>query len=237
MNEGELNVKKKFELSPGIAILLAGVLIAGAIVFVNTHPAPAAIAEAGTQAAPTAVNVRAPSTSDHIVGSPSAPIVLIEYADFQCPFCSLIYPSLKNIVDNSNGQIAWVYREFPLTSIHPQAGPAASAAECIAAQLGNKGFWEYADAVFNNQSLLTPQYSAQLATQFGADPQKFASCVSANTYQSTIETDTAEAEQNGGQGTPFTIVYNTKTHKGAPISGALPQAQIEAVIQSVEQGN
>ena len=228
---------KKFQVSPGVAILLSGVLVAGAIVFVNLHPAPAAaVAEAAGTQVPAAVNVRAPSASDHIVGSPTAPIVLIEYADFQCPFCSLIYPSLKTIVENSNGTIAWVYREFPLTSIHPQAGPAANAAECIAAQLGNTGFWQYADAVFNNQSLLTPQYSAQLAAQFGADPAKFASCVAANTYQSKIEADTAEAEQNGGQGTPFTVVYNTATHKGEPISGALPQAQIEAVIQSVEQG-
>jgi protein-disulfide isomerase len=227
---------KKFTLSPGVSILLAGALIAGSIVFVNLHPAPAAIADAAAaQATPTTLSVRAPSASDHIIGSSTAPIVLIEYADFQCPFCSLIYPSLKNIVNASNGQIAWVYREFPLTSIHPQAGPAANAAECIAAQLGNKGFWEYADAVFNNQSLLTPQYSAQLAAQFGADSAKYASCVAANTYQNVIERDTAEAEQNGGQGTPFTIVYNTATGKGEPISGALPQAQIEAVIQSVEQ--
>src|SRR5581483_5281549 len=157
----------KFNLSPSAAILIAGIIIAAAIVFTNHSSAPAAVAGAGgTAPAVSAGDLRKPSASDHIVGSPSAPIVLIEYSDFQCPYCQLIYPTLKKIVSESNGQIAWVYREFPLTSIHPQAGPAANAAECIAAQLGNAGFWKYADAVFNNQQQLSPTYSAQLAQQF-----------------------------------------------------------------------
>ncbi len=229
----------KFTISPGVSIILAGVLIAGSIVFVNLHPAPstAAVAEAAAAQVPTQMNVRAPSASDHLIGSSTAPIVLIEYADFQCIYCARIYPSLKNIVENSNGTVAWVYRELPLTSIHPEALPAAEAAECVAAQLGDKGFWAYTEAVFDNQGSLSQEYSAGLAKQFGADPKKFASCVSAKTYQSKIDTDTAEGEHLGAQGTPFTVVYNTKTGKSEVVSGAFPQAQIEAVIQSVEKGN
>lgn len=226
--------KKKLELSPSAAIIVAGVIIALAIVFVNQHPSGTAAAADAAAPAPTQLDIRPPSQSEHIVGSANAPIVLVEYSDFQCPFCSMIYPSLKNIVNASNGQIAWVQREFPLTSIHPQAEPAALAAECISHLVGNDAYWKYADAVFANQASLTPQYSAQLAKELGADPAKFAQCVSNKTYQGAIDTDTSEAQANGGQGTPFTVVVNTKTHKMVPVSGALPQAQIEKIIDSIK---
>jgi len=225
----------KFNLSPSAAILIAGIIIAAAIVFTNHSSAPAAVAGAGgTAPAVSAGDLRKPSASDHIVGSPSAPIVLIEYSDFQCPYCQLIYPTLKKIVSESNGQIAWVYREFPLTSIHPQAGPAANAAECIAAQLGNAGFWKYADAVFNNQQQLSPTYSAQLAQQFGANMAQYNQCVSNSTYQKNIDADTQEVESVGGSGTPYVVVLNTKTNKTAVIPGALPYDQAMAVIKGVE---
>lgn len=226
---------KKFELSPSVAILIAGVVIAAAIVFTNNSKQPAAQANAGG-AAPTvsAGDIRPPSSNDHIIGSPTAPIVLVEYSDFQCPFCQMIYPTLKKIVSESNGQIAWVYREFPLSSIHPQAMPAANAAECIASQLGSAGFWRYADAVFSNQQQLSPAYSRQLAQQFGADMTKYDQCIASSQFQQVIDKDTAEAEAVGGNGTPFTVVINTKTGKAAPVSGALPYAQIMSVIKSLQ---
>ncbi len=225
----------KFQLTSPMAIVIAGIIIAGAIVLTNNHAAaPAQGGQVAGQADISAASIRPPSSNDHIIGSPNAPIVLVEYSDFQCPFCSLIYPTIKKIVDESNGQIAWVYREFPLTSIHPQANPAANAAECIAAQLGNDGFWKYADTVFNNQASLTPAYSASIAKQLGADMTKYNQCIANSTYQKVIDADTAEAEGAGGTGTPYTIVINTKTGKAAPVSGALPYAQIKSVIKSVQ---
>jgi protein-disulfide isomerase len=226
------------ELTPAVSILIAGVIIAGAILYTNRHPAPSAAdataaAQQGSTPATTA-NVPPPSASDHIIGSPSAPIVLIEYSDFQCPYCQMIYPSLKKIVSDSGGQIAWVMREFPLYQIHPQAMPAANAAECIAAQLGSAGYFKYADAVFNNQASLTPEYSASLAKQFGADMNKYNSCISNSTYLSRIQAETADAENSGGNGTPYTVVVNTKTGKQYPISGALPYAQLVSAINSVK---
>jgi len=213
-----------------MAVLLAGVLIAAAILFTNTHPGAASAGVAG-QNLPASVNVSAPSAQDHIIGSPTAPVVLVEYSDFQCPYCQLVYPTLKSIVASSNGKVAWVMREFPLTSIHPEANPAANAAECIAAQLGNDGWWKYADAVFNNQDKLNAAYSRSLAQQFGANLGAYDSCIAASTYQSKIDAQTAEAENNGGQGTPYTVVYGHG--KQVPVSGALPLAQFNAVIQSL----
>ena len=222
--------EKKFEFSPALSILAAGALIAGAIIFVNRFPAPV-VAVTDTQ--PTAtVNVTAPKTNEHIIGSATAPIVLVEYSDFQCPFCSLVHPTLKKIVEESNGQIAWVYRNFPLDSIHPQAKPAALAAECIADELGNDAFWKFADAIFADQKKMSPEYYAQLAKQFGADPKTFAACVSSEKFASKIEAQSVEAQTNGGQGTPYTIVYGNGIQ--SPVSGALPYAQFMAVIKAVQ---
>lgn len=108
----------------------------------------AAIESVNTEGAK--ATIRMPSASDHIIGSATAPIVLVEYSDFQCPYCQMVHPTLKRIAEESNGTIAWVYRNFPLYQIHPQATPAALAAECIAAQLGNEAFWSFADTIFGN---------------------------------------------------------------------------------------
>ena len=220
---------KKIEITPSVSILIAGVLIAGAILF-TSNKAPAIEGDAPTAAA----EVRPPSVGDHLRGSVDAPIVLVEYSDFQCPYCNVIHPTLKKIVEESNGQITWVYRQLPLTSIHPEAQPAAEASECVAEQLGSAGFWQFADILFANQAKLGSAYYAEVAKGLGVDPAKFAACAASGKYADKIATDTAEAQSNGGSGTPFTVVLNTKTGKGVPISGALPYAQIMSVIKSVQ---
>lgn len=225
---------KKFELSPSISILIAGVIIAGAIVFVNRFPAAQPVAAAaGTTAS---ANIPAPSSSDHIQGSPTAPIVLVEYSDFQCPYCQLIYPELKDIVAKSNGQISWVMRNFPLYQIHPNALPGANAAECITAQLGNSAWWQFADDDFNNQANIGTSFFSAEAQKLGANMTEYNSCIAASTYQTKIEAQIAEAEGNGGNGTPYTVVINTKTGKQYPVSGAVPEAQIQAVITEAQSG-
>lgn len=221
-----------FELTPSVSILIAGIIIAGAILYTNHHPAAAAAAGA---AAPTATaNVPAPSSSDHIIGSPTAPIVMVEYSDFQCPYCQMIYPSLKQIQSTSNGQIAWVMREFPLYQIHPNAMPAANAAECIAAQLGNTGWWKFVDDDFANQANIGTAFFTSEAQKLGVDMTKYNSCVSNSTYLNKIEGEITDAENSGGNGTPFTVIINTKTGKQYPISGALPLVQIQAVISQAK---
>lgn len=222
------------ELTPSVSILIAGVIIAGAIIFTNQHPAPTTVAAAATQGTTASANVPAPSSSDHIIGSPTAPIVMVEYSDFECPYCQLIYPSLKEIQSTSGGQIAWVMRDFPLYQIHPQAMPAANAAECIAAQLGNKGWWEFADDDFANQANIGTAFFTAEAQKLGVNMAVYNSCISASTYLPKIEQETTDAESAGGNGTPFTVIINTKTDKQYPISGALPLAQIQSVIDQAK---
>jgi protein-disulfide isomerase len=87
------------------------------------------------------------SAADHVRGSRSAQVFLIEYSDFQCSFCARFHPTAKQLVDEYQN-VAWVYRHFPLDAIHPLARPTAEASECVAELGGNDAFWEFTDAIF-----------------------------------------------------------------------------------------
>ena len=221
--------KESFTLSLPLAIVAGSILIAAAILFVG-HKDVGGTAATGSSGS---IHVRAVSAEDHIIGSSNAPVVLIEYADLQCPYCNLADATFQKIVDNSNGQVAWVFRNFPLESIHPEARPAAEAAECIAGLLGNDAFWKFTDAIYADQQHIGSDLYMKEAAALGADPQAFADCVSKKTYNSRIDTDLSEAVLSGGEGTPFTVVVGKK---GEPVafSGALPYEQISAIINSVK---
>lgn len=88
---------------------------------------------------------------DHIRGNPNAPITLVEFSDFECPFCRRFHPTVQQAMAEYGDQIRWVYKHFPLDQIHPQARPAAEASECIAEQKGDEGFWQFTDAIFKIQ--------------------------------------------------------------------------------------
>jgi protein-disulfide isomerase len=224
--------QKKFEMSAPLAILLSGGLIAGAIIFTNSYQPAEALqgVEAAGGAKQTAV--AEPSAQDHWRGNPEAPIVLVEYSDFECPFCASIHPTLKRIVDESQGEVAWVYRHLPLESIHPQARPAAIASECIAQQLGSDGFWAFADQVFGESRPLSAAYYSEIAAGLGADPAAFTSCVASGRFNDRIDAHMADALQNGGNGTPFTVVVAGGAQTA--VSGALPYAQIMTVINAAK---
>ncbi|MBK5215710.1 MAG: thioredoxin domain-containing protein [Candidatus Pacebacteria bacterium] len=87
---------------------------------------------------------------EHILGNlDTAQVVIIEYSDFECPYCARYHPTMKKIISESNGGVAWVYRHFPLTQIHQNAMERAIASECVAQIKGNDAFWKYADLLFN----------------------------------------------------------------------------------------
>jgi len=222
---------KNLELSPSVSILIAGVLIAGAIIFVNLN-ANAAAAPGSDGTLPGNTSVPAPSADDHIIGDPNAPIVLIEYSDFECYYCMQAYPTIKRIVEENNGQVAWVMRHLPLDSIHPEARPAALAAECIAEQLGNDGWWAFTDSMFTNQEDLGTARYLSLASQLGADTGQYMSCVTSKKYNQKLDDQSAEAQVAGAQGTPYTVVYGNGAQ--VPLSGALPYEQFAAVIKAVQ---
>ncbi len=217
--------------------MIAGLLVAGAIIFVNVREQKAGALGGGENVPAAAADLskaRPPSATDHVSGTVGAPIVMIEYSDFECPYCSMVYPTLKRIVAESNGQIAWIYRNMPLTTIHADAEPAAEAAECIADEAGNAGFWKFADDIFGNQSALSSTRYAALAKAAGADPAKFAACTASHQFKDKIATDSAEAQSLGAQGTPYILIINTKTKKSAIAPGALKYDDLLQLVKSVQ---
>ncbi len=225
-----MSESKKVELTPSLAILVAGVLIAGAVVFTNTRSAPVAPTTNDSPITDTAVS--APTAEDHIIGSATAPLVLIEYADLQCYYCSVANPTIQRLVTESEGKIAWVFRHLPLESIHPEARPSALASECVAEQLGNDGFWQFANTMYANQDKMNSKYYEDTAVGLGANLSQFKSCVASEKFADKIDIQGAEAAQNGARGTPFTILYDSRGQTG--VSGALPYPTFASVIKAFQ---
>jgi protein-disulfide isomerase len=152
-------------------------------------------------------------TSDQVRGNPNAPVTVIEYSDFQCPFCRKIHASLKTAVDKR--QIRWVYRDFPLRAIHPLAFREAAAARCAGAQ---GKFWEYADALFRAQERIRSSRSpdrelTSLARDIHADPVALKACLDSGRFTGTIKHEISEAKALQIRGTP-TLFIDNKRHEG-----------------------
>lgn len=218
-----------FHLSTPIAILISGVVIALAIVYVGTAKTLPAAQDLPTEE-PLA-EVRAPGAEDHVYGSREAELVLIEYSDFECPFCSRIHDTLRSIVDEGGGEIAWVYRHFPLTAIHQEALPSAIASECVAVLAGEEAFWHFSTLLFANQAKLGEELYSEAAESLGIEKSRFSACFAAGD-EAGIRADYEEAIAAGGQGTPFVIIRR-KDGEAAAFSGALPREYIEQMIRAL----
>jgi predicted DsbA family dithiol-disulfide isomerase len=152
--------------------------------------------------------------TDHIRGDSNASVTIVEYADFQCPYCQQMHASLQTSVQE--GRIRWIYRHFPLTSIHPQAFKEAEAAECAGAQ---GKFWEYADALFAAQARLGSSRAldrelASLAEGINADPAALKECLDSAQFNQIVKNQMREAEALQISGTP-TIFIDSERHEGS----------------------
>ncbi|MBU0613522.1 DsbA family protein [Patescibacteria group bacterium] len=185
-------------------------------------------ANTNTAVAPTAtvIKLAAITDSDNIRGDKNAPITLVEFSDFECPYCSRLFPTLEALLDKYEGEVRLVYKHFPLTSIHDQAVPAAEASECAGDQ---SKFWEYHDALYSDQSKLADGYYSELAATLGLNTTQFDDCFNSRKYQERVATQSVEAQAAGGQGTPYTVMIDADGNT-TPLNGAIPQANFEVVI-------
>ena len=172
------------------------------------------------------------SDTDHVYGDSDAVVTIIEFSDYECPFCAQLHPTLKTIVD-SRDDVNWVYRHYPLTSFHTRAYASAHASECVAELAGNDAFWAFSDALFAQQQQLSDDLYRTQATQLGVNAQAFDTCMESDRHRTRIEADLAEVQNVGGQGTPYVVVVNNEQKEGLPFSGALPQDTITAVVDAV----
>jgi len=161
---------------------------------------------------------------DHIRGNPNAKVTMIEFSDFQCPFCNKVAPTLKQILDKYPNDVRLVYRHLPLNSIHPYAQKAAEASECAADQ---GKFWEYHDLLFANQSALQISDLKKYAADLKLNTSTFNSCPDSNKYAERVNKQTAEAQAAGISGTPGTFVGSQL------VAGAYPLATFTAIIDGL----
>jgi protein-disulfide isomerase len=136
---------------------------------------------------------------DHIQGPATAPVTLIEYGDFQCPFCGQAYPIVKEVQARLGQRLRFVFRNFPITTKHPNAEAAAEAAEAAAAQ---GKFWEMHDLLFENQKRLRDKDLHGYAEQLGLDLERFESELADHTYAERIREDFMGGVRSGVNGTP-----------------------------------
>jgi protein-disulfide isomerase len=164
------------------------------------------------------VNVAA---DDPVLGAASAPVTLVEFSDFQCPFCARVMPTLKKVKEAYGDRVRIVWKDFPLTSIHPQAFKAAEAAQCAREQ---GKFWELHDVLFANQQALEPAQLKQHAASVGVDVAKFNACFDASKYGERVQQQMSMGAQLGVGSTPSIFI------NGRLVAGAQPYEVFAGII-------
>ncbi|MFA5998288.1 MAG: thioredoxin domain-containing protein [Candidatus Paceibacterota bacterium] len=206
-----------------LAIILGGVIVAGAL-YASVPKTPTNIGNPSL--------VRPVGAADHILGNPAAKVMIIEYSDFDCEFCKDFHDTLHQVIANegADGDVAWVFRQFPLIEIHPNALTHARAAECAASVAGNDVFWKFSDALFANQPADTGSYGT-LAASVGISGDAFATCFASasTTVEARILADRQNALDMDARGTPYSLILVD----GKPpieMAGAYPYDAVKKLI-------
>lgn len=212
-----------------IAVVVAGALIAGAIYFGGSSSNNALPRTAGGT---DTIEIAPVSSKDHIIGSPDAKVVIIEYSDTECPFCKIFHSTVSQIMEEYKGEsVAWVYRHFPIQELHTKAPKEAEATECAAEQGGNNAFWTYLNKIFattQSNDTLDPSELPKIAESMGLNVSAFNECLSSNKYSEKIARDVKAAYDTGAQGTPYTVIVSGK--KKSVIIGAQDFNTMKSVI-------
>ncbi len=167
--------------------------------------------------------VRVSFDPSRLRGRADAPVMIVEFSDFQCPFCRKVQPTLKNLLAKYEGKIGLAYRDFPLRGMHGQAELGAESSRCASEQ---GKFWEYHDLLFANPDKLNRVGLLELAHSAKLDEGQFASCLSSGKHRAEVEKDLQDGIRAGVMGTPGIFI------NGTPLSGALSESAFERVIES-----
>jgi protein-disulfide isomerase len=236
-----------------MAIVLAAVIISGVLLYMY-RPAATAQPAANSQVAPSATvpdtNALPPVTAaDHILGNPNAPIKIVEYSDPSCPYCKMFQTTMLQVMQNygAGGQVAWVYRQFPLDKpdangnvLHTNSGAQANAFECATSVGGNAGFWAYEKDWFttfpdngaDETSIVDNQQIIQTAKDTNLDTSAFNDCVLGDKFAEAIDKVYTAGLALGITGTPTSYIVTT-TGQPIAIQGAQSYATLSAAIDAI----
>jgi protein-disulfide isomerase len=147
---------------------------------------------------------------DHMQGPPDAPVTLVEYGDYECPYCGEAYPVVKAVQERLGDQVSFVFRNFPLAQAHPHAEEAAEAAEAAASQ---GKFWEMHDLLYENQDALEPEDLVKYARALKLELPRFVLEMREHVYKERVREDFRNGVRSGVNGTP-TFFINGVRHNG-----------------------
>jgi protein-disulfide isomerase len=164
---------------------------------------------------------------DHIVGPPDAPVTLVEYGDYECPFCGAAHPIVRAVLAAMGEDLRFAYRHFPMTTIHPHAQAAAEAAEAAGAQ---GRFWQMHDLLFENQDRLDTAHMILFAESLRLDVEQFERELAARVYQARVREDFMSGVRSGVNGTPTFYVNGIRYDDSWDLPTLLAALQREAAM-------
>jgi protein-disulfide isomerase len=235
MENEKNNLKNSSQNFLAISILISALLISGSILYSKNGVSNQAknikqdnpqLAQVGQNPAPTPANlseVLKITKDDVILGDPNAPVTIIEYSDYQCPFCKRFFDESEAILRKEyieTGKVKMIYRDFPLPG-HPYAMPSAEAANCAKDQ---GKFWAYHDLIFKNQNNLATIDYLKLAEELKMNVQEFKNCLDSKKYTKKIQNDYNLGSSIGVNGTPTFFI------NGKQVVGAQPYSAFKDVI-------
>lgn len=220
-----------------IAIVIGFGLIAASIYFGSNKAVTSNVPDQQEQRAGDLESLAPITEDDHIRGNPNAPLVIVEYSDFDCPFCRNFHVTMQKIMDDygANGQVAWVYRHFPLSALHPSAPYIAEASECVADLGGDEAFWTFADLVFMERGvneLTDVTRLPEFAATAGVDEVAFKECLDSGRMKAAVEADFNNAAAIGAGGTPHSVIV-IGDEKVEITGGAQPYENVKQMIDSL----
>ena len=223
-----------------MAIIIAGLIIAGSIFYTSRNkPSNETKVENKTaeekQSFSGADNVKPITSQDHVLGSPDASVKIVEFSDTECPFCKNFHGTMHQLIDEygKTGEVAWVYRHFPIDQLHPKARKEAEATECAAELGGNSKFWNYLDRLFEitpSNNNLDPPELPRIAEYVGLSKADFEQCLESEKYAGRIQENLDDATKSGGTGTPYSVII-AKNGKKSIINGALPYSMVKSAVE------
>ena len=212
---------------------------AGILAYIEKQQRQQADAQAAQQRQQSerAKNVRRVSERDHVLGNPKAEVSIIEYSDFECPYCQAFHKTPKVVLEQYQGRVNWVYRHFPLAFHNPVAQKTAEASECVAELGGNGAFWSFTDATYErgpvNDEGKALASMRDLVNRLGIDQASFDSCLESSKYRERVVEDIEEGSRVGINGTPGTILLHNDNGAVRLISGAVPPESLVATIEEL----
>ena len=180
--------------------------------------------------------VRTVDETDYIKGNPNAPILMIEYSDYDCPFCKQYHETMNQIMNEYGitGRVAWVYRQFPLEQLHPNSPKISEASLCVGSLGGSAAFFKFTDAIFDSREFEEQTNMISLpdfAVDAGVDKNAYQACVSSGQMKEKVESSVAEVMDLGAKGTPYTVLI--VGNEQAVVNGAQPYDVVKSIIDNL----